>query len=464
MPANPPTPPIDAAWRDSVRHELAQLLAAPSFAGALSHQRLLQHLVAKTLDGQLESLKETVLGIEVFQRPADRFDPRRDSIVRVEARRLRQRLRQHYAATPVGSLMIVLPTGSYRPQFLARTPDAAQARAAELVERGQYFLRQGHEQGHRKALERFEAAVQALPTHAAAHAGVARAWLQLVATNLEPPRPGVELALAAVHRALALQPAHAESLVLAAQLTHRFDFDWPAARALFKRAVQVAPDSAYVRHALALSLMMRGDFGSAAQELAVALQIDPLHLGLRAHNALLALYRRQWDEAEDSLQALLDLSPDNVLGMSLLAYVALCQGDGEGALAQYGRVAALHPQLSIGACGQVWSQAVLGRSTPARQALLRLQQDWSGRYLSPYQVAMAEMFLGDAEAALLQLQRAVAERDPNALCLPVDPAFDPLRDLPAFAALRRQVLGSGSSSQAAARRGSTQPRRTKWQV
>ena len=323
-----------------------------------------------------------------------------------------------------------------------RTPDAALARAVELVERGQYFLRQGHEAGHRKALERFEAAVQAQPTFAAAHAGVARAWLQLVATNLEPPRPGVELALAAVHRALALQPAHAESLVLAAQLTHRFAFDWPAARALFKRAVQVAPDSAYVRHALALSLMMRGDFDAAAQELAVALQIDPLHLGLRAHNALLALYRRQWDEAEDCLQALLDLSHDNVLGMSLLAYVALCQGDGEGALAQYGRVAALHPQLSIGACGQVWAQAALGRAAQARQALLRVQQDWADRYLSPYQLAMAEMFLGDADAALRQLQLAVAERDPNALCLPVDPAFDRLRDLPAFAALRRQVLGS----------------------
>ena len=441
-------PPHDAVPPEQVLLELARVLAAPAFVDARAHQRLLRHLVEQTLAGQADTLKETVLGIEVFQRPAHSFDPRRDSIVRVEARRLRQRLRQHYEATPGGALMIVLPTGSYRPQFLvppskgAEASDSPLARAAELVERGHFFLRQGHEGGHRKALERFGAAAQALPTHAAAFAGVARAWLQLVATNLEPPRPGVDLALAAVHRALALQPAHAESLVLAAQLTHRFAFDWPAARALFQRALRAAPDNAYVRHAQALSLMMRGDFDAAATALAAARQIDPLHLSLRAHQALLALYRRHWDEAEDTLQAMLDLSADNVLGMSLLAYVALCQGDASSALAQYGRVAAVHPQLSIGACGQVWALAALGRSNEARQALQTLQQGWVGRYLSPYQLAMAELRLGDAGAALQCLQRAVAERDPNALCLPVDPAFDSLASTPDFVALRRQVLGA----------------------
>jgi hypothetical protein len=89
----------------------------------------------------------------------------------------------------------------------------------------------------------------------------------------------------------------------------------------------------------------------------------------------------------------------------------------------------------------VWALAALGRSADARQALHKVQQGWAGRYLSPYQLAMAELRLGDTGAALQLLQRAVAERDPNALCLPVDPAFDGIKLLPAFVALRRQVLG-----------------------
>jgi predicted Zn-dependent protease len=83
---------------------------------------------------------------------------------------------------------------------------------------------------------------------------------------------------------------------------------------------------------------------------------------------LLLLYRRKWDDAEDVLQALLDLAPDNVLGMSLLAYVRLCQDDSLAALALYRQVRARHSTLSIGAAGEVWSLAALGR---ADEALLR---------------------------------------------------------------------------------------------
>lgn len=440
MPSRPQAPD-ESPHAATVPQELARVLSSPAFAGATAHQRLLRHLVDHQLAGRVEMLKETMLAIEVFQRPADRFDPRQDSIVRVEARRLRERLQRHYAQDSGGALMIVLPKGSYRPQFVPRTVDTTHAAADELVERGLYFLRQGHEEGHRKALDRFHAAAAAAPGLAAAHSGVARAWLQLVATNIEPPRPGVDHALAAVRRALALQPAHAESLVLAAQLLQRFEYDWAAAQALFARALRAAPALPYVRHAHAMALMMRGEFAMAEAELAVARQHDALHLGLRAHQALLLLYRRRWDDAEDTLQALLDLAPDNVLGMSLLAYVRLCQGDAQAALAMYRQVSARHASLSIGPAGEIWSLAALGCTDEARRALHDLQRAWVGRYLPPYQLAMSELGLGDVEAALALLERAVHERDPNALCLLVDPAFDSLHGQPRFAALLRQVHG-----------------------
>lgn len=430
----------------ALEHELARVMASPLFAGAQAHQRLLRYLVEHARAGRATMLKETVVGIEVFQRPAQSFDPRRDSIVRVEARRLRDRLRRHYALQPTGGWMIELPKGSYRPHLVPHVAPPATAEAvavdaaAELIERGHYFLRLGHEEGHRKALQRFEAAVRAAPERAAAHAGVARAWTQLVATNLEPPRPGVEVALAAVQRALVLEPLHAESLVLAAALTHRYAFDWPAAQALFTRALQAAPRSPYVRHSHALSLMMRADFDAAAAELAVARELDPLHLSLRAHLALLDLYRRDWAAAATGLHGLLDMSAHNVLGMSLLAYVLLCSGQTAAAQAQYASVALAHPQLSIGPLGVIWAQAALGQQARARQAFASFVQAWPGRYLSPYQLAMTELRLGEHSAALALLARAVQERDPNALCLPVDPAFDSLHAEPRFQALRRLVM------------------------
>lgn len=447
-----PKPPGEHA---AVLHELQRVLDGPAFAQAHAHQRLLRYLVEQSLAGRSALLKETVLGIEVFYRPAASFDPRQDSIVRVEARRLRERLDQHYATDEDGVLRINLPKGGYRPQFVAQADSTAQLvatpaqqRANELVERGLFFLHQGHEAGHRKALARFEAAVAAAPELAAAHNGVARAWVQLVATNIEPPRPGIELALAAAQRALELMPRHAESLVLAAQLRQRFAFDWPGASALFAQALRVPAttpaQSAYIHHSLAFALMMRSEFDAAQAELQQARKIDPLNLGLRAHVALLALYRRQWEVAQSALQDLLDMAPENVLGLSLLAYVALCRGEWTQALQQYRRVRALHPRLSIGAIGEVMALAALGQQPAARRVLATLQQRWQKRqrgYLSPYQLAMAELRLGAVDSALDLLQQAVHERDPNALCLPVDPAFDSLHGAPRFIQLRAMVLG-----------------------
>ena len=81
-------------------------------------------------------LKETVIGVQVFGRPAD-YDPGADPIVRVEARRLRQKLRQYYdregAADPV---IVHLPTGGYAPEFEFRAPaDPRPVPIAEPVSR-----------------------------------------------------------------------------------------------------------------------------------------------------------------------------------------------------------------------------------------------------------------------------------------------------------------------------------------
>ncbi len=110
----PALPPME------IEEELVRVLASSAFARPRRLARLLKHLVEHTLRGEEEHLKETVLGIEVFDRGQD-FDPRTDPIVRIDARRLRARLSQYYsdegAENPV---LIVLEPGSYAPSFRKR--------------------------------------------------------------------------------------------------------------------------------------------------------------------------------------------------------------------------------------------------------------------------------------------------------------------------------------------------------
>ena len=100
---------------DDVRHQLDRLLASTGFANAGRMSRFLRFVVEKTLAGEGERLKEYVIGIEVFDRDAS-YDPRLDSIVRVEAARLRAKLAEYYAGQGSGDLVVLsLPKGGYAP-------------------------------------------------------------------------------------------------------------------------------------------------------------------------------------------------------------------------------------------------------------------------------------------------------------------------------------------------------------
>lgn len=122
MPASPP----DAA---AVRAQLERILASPGFANAGRLSRFLRFVVERTLDGEGDQLKEYRLGTEVFDRPSD-YDPRLDSIVRVEARRLRSKLAEYYEgpgrADPVA---IRVDKGSYTAAFGPSPPEATTAGA-----------------------------------------------------------------------------------------------------------------------------------------------------------------------------------------------------------------------------------------------------------------------------------------------------------------------------------------------
>lgn len=116
--------------------ELTRLAASAPFRHAVRQLRFLRHLVVATLAGEGQSLREMSLGIEVFMRSASRFDPQRDSIVRVEARRLRQKLAAYYADEGQGvRLEFVLPVGGYQVEFRHRagTPGHGRARNAVAV-------------------------------------------------------------------------------------------------------------------------------------------------------------------------------------------------------------------------------------------------------------------------------------------------------------------------------------------
>ena len=103
--------------RREVQRELERILASTPFKGSRRYPALLRHVVEKTLRGEIDDLKERILGIEVFQRPTG-YDTNADPVVRFSAGEIRRRIAQFYQdISDEGSVEIGLPVGSYIPQF-----------------------------------------------------------------------------------------------------------------------------------------------------------------------------------------------------------------------------------------------------------------------------------------------------------------------------------------------------------
>src|SRR5580700_11924337 len=122
---------------DSIRATLDKILASPGFINAERLTRFLRYTVEATLNGQTDKLKETLLGIEVFNRKTT-YDPRVDAVVRTEAVKLRARLRDYYESEGRDDEIIIdLPKGGYVPAFRFRDklPPAAPAEVVEKPSR-----------------------------------------------------------------------------------------------------------------------------------------------------------------------------------------------------------------------------------------------------------------------------------------------------------------------------------------
>lgn len=119
---------------DEIRAELDRVLSSDVLTGATRLSRLLRYIVERTIAGEGDQLKEYVLGVEVFDRPPS-YDPRLDSIVRVEARRLRSKLEEYYQGPgATNPLVISIPRGSYVPVFSPPAPVPAAVASASAAQ------------------------------------------------------------------------------------------------------------------------------------------------------------------------------------------------------------------------------------------------------------------------------------------------------------------------------------------
>ena len=449
--------------RALVEEALECILASRAIGRSAHHRAFLQHVVGATLDAEYGRLKESTIALEVFLRDAASFDSTTDSIVRVEAARVRQKLDRYYADEGAGTtLRIEMVAGNYRPRFVdhaaaavasslssgfsvagrAMVPTDLATPVLAAYERAWYLMRTRTLEGYRRALALFEEAIRLAPEFAAAHRAIGWARINIAGhpgVPLEAGAQGAAMA-ATIARARAIEPKNPELDTLQGAYLCRFRFDLDGGQTHYEAALKRNAQAWGARSSFAWLLIFRGRFAEAQLLFDAEFAYDPFAFFMRHNLGMLAYFQRDFARSERIFSEALEMEPGHVLVRISRASVLIALGDADAAVAEISACRTENPELSGVALERVRALASAQRHDEARAALARFDHDFAGGYFSPGYRSAASIALGDVNDALTWLERAAADGDYWLLNVLVDPAFDALRGEPRFA---RAMSGAG---------------------
>ncbi|MCX6609020.1 MAG: BTAD domain-containing putative transcriptional regulator [Acidobacteria bacterium] len=289
----------------------------------------------------------------------------------------------------------------------------------------------------KKSIEIYQQAIDRNPNYALAYAGLADSY-GLLGFQDAPPADFYPKTREAATKALELDPGLAEAQTSLAMVSALYDWNWAAAEAQFRRAIEMNPGYVTAHHWLGVHLAAMGRFDEARAELSAAASLDPKSAIVALNVGYPDLYQRKLPEALQYFDRALALAPNLSAAHSLRSTVFDLQQKPAPAAAAW--VAWLLARNMPALAETVKPAADRGDyPTVLRQTLQAFETPASNEYLSPMFAAVIAARLGDAEKAFLWLDRGFAQRCPQLVYLAVDPRYDPLRRDPRFAALLNRI-------------------------
>lgn len=292
----------------------------------------------------------------------------------------------------------------------------------------------------------FEHAIRLDPTYAEAHFGLALYHGIGAAMGLLPPVEGwraFEVALATARRLNEALPENLNGLAATHLYLHR---NWPAAERAFTQALAADPDDSETRNHYGFSLALFGRFEEAIVQIRRAVELDPLSVRFQSNLGYVFYQSGRYDEAIDQCRRTLSLDPTYLHAHALMGDAYEQKGELRQAVLHWQRAGIGHPSGDTATVGQLWR---------ARLDVL-MDRIGSGEFVPAMEVARAHARLGDVDAMIEWLTKALCEPSRLVLELPVDPLFSPFRRDPRVdsivAALPNRQIGKTPHALAADKR------------
>jgi DNA-binding winged helix-turn-helix (wHTH) protein len=306
----------------------------------------------------------------------------------------------------------------------------------ELVRKGWHFASRRTKEGAERAIECFEQAAMQCPTDFRAFAGSSTCYLMQATFGMRCPSEVYPKFLTAHERAVELGGLTPELRCNRAHGLHMFEHRSRDAESEFFQVLAERPAFATTHVRMALMYVTLGRLDRALEVLRQGYQADPLLPTLLPSEAIVHVWRREFDKAVAAGSKSVELHP--YLQISRAGYARALEFSGrlEEALTQY--------QLGSIMSGDLpWMRALegtclvkLGRTSEAHAILDELEHRRESDYADALYMAALQDAIGLRSEAFGELERAIDENSAFLYSIDVDPRFDTFRNDPRFRRVR----------------------------
>lgn len=253
------------------------------------------------------------------------------------------------------------------------------------------------------------------------------------------PRELMPLSLAALEKALAINPNSTDAYVQLGFFRLWFDRDWAAAEAAFTRAIDLEPTSADAHFGYAHLLLFLNRLDEALIHIKRARDLDPLKPLINAIYAGMLGAAGQEEAALRGLQNSLDLAPEYWLNLYIRGGMMLDRKEPGAAVADL-EIAAERSGGNNQVLGMLaMAYGAAGNLDAANTVVGDLNKRASEGYVPPSALAAAHLGIGDVDKALALLEQAYEQRDVRIAYLGMDARWNAIRTHPRFLKLLNKL-------------------------
>jgi TolB-like protein/DNA-binding SARP family transcriptional activator/Flp pilus assembly protein TadD len=306
--------------------------------------------------------------------------------------------------------------------------------AYQLYRRARYLWNTRTKEGHQRAIQYYERAIERDPSYADAYAGISDTYLTAWQLNVGelPETEAYAQARRAAERALALDDKSADAHVAFAAALQS-EKNWPGTEREHRRAIELNPSHATAHTWLSLLLAGLGRQQEALEESRRAYELDPVAIVPSSNYGWQCYLARDYDCAIAQYRRTVEIGPTFGRTYARLGMAYVHKGMLDEAVRALEKAIEFHPERPDFVADLAYVQALRGDTATARETLERAKR----QPFEPFNVGRAYVALREPDSAFAWLERSRWQWPHRAVLS--DPALDPLRTDPRFARLVERV-------------------------